>query len=288
MPLFQALINGLLIGGVYALFSAGFSLIFGVLGVINIAHGELLMIGAFITYWLFEIVGLDPFLSLPFSLAGLFVLGYLMQRLVIHRVSGEAEIMSYIMTFGLHLILTNLALLAWTADPRSITTAYSGANLKLAGLVIPTVKLITCLISLGLISGLYWWLARTDTGRAIRATAQDREMACLLGVRVESIYALTFGLGAGLTGLAGSLIASFRHVEPAMGLPYTVIAFCVVVLGGMGYLPGALLGGLILGVVGSMATFFLTAGWASAITFFILYLVLLLRPTGITGRGAVQ
>jgi len=288
MPLFQALINGLLIGGVYALFSAGFSLIFGVQGVINIAHGELLMIGAFITYWLFEIVGLDPFLSLPFSLAGLFVLGYLMQRLVIHRVSGEAEIMSYIMTFGLHLILTNLALLAWTADPRSITTAYSGANLKLAGLVIPTVKLITCLISLGLISGLYWWLARTDTGRAIRATAQDREMACLLGVRVESIYALTFGLGAGLTGLAGSLIASFRHVEPAMGLPYTVIAFCVVVLGGMGYLPGALLGGLILGVVGSMATFFLTAGWASAITFFILYLVLLLRPTGITGRGAVQ
>lgn len=288
MLICQALLNGLLMGGVYAAFSAGFSLIFGVMGVINIAHGDLIMLGAFVTYFLFSLLGLDPFLTLPFSFAALFLLGYAVQRLVLGRLAGSPPIMSYILTFGLHLVLTNLALLAWTADPRTITTSYGGSSLHLAGLRLPVAQGLTFLACLALVFGLHFLLGRTRLGRAVRATAQDRQMARLLGIPVGRIHALTFGLGAGISALAGSLVAGFRPVEVGMGLPYTITAFCVVVLGGMGYLPGALVGGLILGVVGSLSTALFTPGWSLAITFFLLYLMLLWRPRGITGRGALE
>lgn len=288
IPLLQALVNGLLLGGVYAAFSAGFSLIFGVMGVVNIANGEMVMLGAFITYFLFAILKLDPLLTLPFSLLGLFILGYGLQRLVINRVIGAPPIMSYIMTFGIHLTLANLALLAWSADPRIITTTYSGANLAVGGLTIPVIQLVTFILAFVIIAGLYVLLYRTKIGRAIQATAQDREMARLMGISVHQVYAVTFGIGSAITGLSGSLIASFRHVETGMGLPYTIIAFCVVVLGGMGYIPGALIGGLILGIVGSLSTYLFTAGWSITITFFLLYVILLLRPQGILGRGIVE
>lgn len=288
LPFVQALVNGLLLGGIYAAFSAGFSLIFGVMGVVNIANGEMVMLGAFTSYWLFEIVKIDPFLSLPFSLLGLFALGYLLQRFIISRVIGAPPIMSYIITFGIHLTLSNLALLAWSADPRVITTHYSGANTTILGITIPFVQLATFGLALLIIAGLYLLLYRTQLGRAIQATSQDRETARLMGISVNKIYALTFGIGAALTGVSGSLIAAIRHIEPSMGLPYTIIAFCVVVLGGMGYIPGALIGGLILGVINSLATYFFTAGWATAMTFFLLYLILLFRPQGIIGKGIVE
>lgn len=288
MLFWQALLNGILLGGVYALYSAGFSLIFGVMGVVNIAHGELVMLGAFITYWMFAILHLNPFLTLPFSLFGLFILGYWLQKLAINKVVGSPSIMSYILTFGLHLVIANLALLAWTADPRDIVTPFSGASLTIFGLVIPYIKLIGFGLSLAVIGALYWLLHHSRPGRAIQATAQDLSMARLTGVDVRRIFALTFGLGAAIAGLAGSLVAMSGQVQPDMGMSYTIIAFCVVVLGGMGYMPGALIGGLILGVVGSVSSVLLTSGWASAITFFMLYLMLVLRPSGITGRGIVE
>jgi branched-chain amino acid transport system permease protein len=284
----QALMNGLLLGGIYAAFSAGFSLIFGVMGVVNIANGEMVMLGAFTSYWLFEILRIDPLLSLPFSLLGLFILGYLLQRFIISRVVGAPPIMSYIITFGIHLTLSNLALLAWSADPRVITTLHSGANTTIGGIIIPFMQLATFGLALVIITGLYILLYHTRLGRAIQATAQDRETARLMGISVHKIYALTFGIGAAITGVSGSLIAAIRHIEPAMGLPYTIIAFCVVVLGGMGYIPGALIGGLILGIINSLATYFFTAGWSTAITFFLLYIILLLRPQGIMGKGLVE
>ncbi len=284
----QALLNGILLGGIYALYSAGFSLIFGVMGVVNIAHGELVMLGAFTTYWMFAILKLNPFLTLPFSLVGLFILGYCLQRLVINRVVGSPSIMSYILTFGLHLVIANLALLAWTADPRDIVTPFSGSSFTFLGLIVPYIKLISFGLSLAVISALYWLLHHSRMGRAIQATAQDLSMARLTGVDVCRIFALTFGLGAAIAGLAGSLVAMNTQVQPDMGLSYTIIAFCVVVLGGMGYMPGALIGGLILGVVGSVTSVLLTAGWATAITFFLLYLMLVLRPSGIVGKGIVE
>ena len=284
----QSLVNGLLLGGIYAACSAGFSLAFGVMGVVNLSHGDFVMLGAFITYWLFILVGMDPFLTLPFTLLILFFLGFFLQRLTINRLVGSPPIMSYLLTFGLHLVLSNLALRAWTADFRTVQTPYSGLTMNFAGLVIPYSRLATFIMAMVVILGLYFLLYRTETGRAIRATAQDREIAQLMGVKIFKIYTLTFALAAAITGLAGSLISFTFVIHPQMGLPFTITAFCVVVLGGMGYVPGTLWGGIILGLVESLATTYLTAGISVAITFFLLLIMLIARPQGILGKGIVE
>jgi branched-chain amino acid transport system permease protein len=285
---FQSLVNGLLLGGIYAACSAGFSLAFGVMGVVNLSHGDFVMLGAFLTYWLFNLLGIDPFLTLPFTLGILYGLGYLLQRLAINRLVGAPPIMSYLLTFGLHLALSNMALRAWTADYRTVNTAYSGLTWNLGGIILPVSRLTTFLAAMGIILGLYYLLYRTEIGRAIRATSQDREMARLSGVKIFKVYTFTFALAAAITGLAGSLVSTTFVIYPQMGLPFTIIAFCVVVLGGMGYVPGTLLGGLILGVVESMAITYLTAGISLALTFFLLLLMLILRPGGILGKGITE
>ncbi len=285
--LLQAIINGLLLGGVYAAYSAGFSLIFGVMGVVNLAHGELIMLGAYTTYWLFDLFQLDPYLTLPFSMAFLFLFGYLIQRFIINRVIEQPHIMSYILTFGIHLIVANVALKLWTHDFRTITTSYSGMNAAIWGLNIPYARLLTFALALLIIGFLWFFMNKTETGRAIRATAMDKEVARLMGVNIRQIYAVTFGIGAAITGLAGSAIAPFVIIYPEMGLEYTIIAFCVVVLGGMGYMPGALWGGFILGVAQSLSATYLSAGISVAITFVILFFMLAVRPTGIVGKGLV-
>jgi branched-chain amino acid transport system permease protein len=281
----QAVINGLLLGGVYAAYSAGFSLIFGVMGVVNLAHGELIMLGAFSSYWLFVYFNMDPYLSTPFAMVFLFVFGYLLQKYIINRVIEQPHIMSYILTFGIHLMVANLALKFWTHDFRSVTTTYSGMNAAFWGLNVPLSRLITFCLALLIIAALWFFLARTETGRAIRATSMDKEVARLMGVNIREIYAITFGIGAAITGLAGASISPFVIIFPEMGLGYTIIAFCVVVLGGMGYMPGALWGGLILGVAQSLTATYLSAGISVAITFLILFFMLIFRPTGIVGKG---
>ena len=285
---FQSLVNGLLLGGIYAACSAGFSLAFGVMGVVNLSHGDFVMLGAFITYWLFVLLGMDPFLTLPFTLVILYGLGYLLQRLAINRLVGAPPIMSYLLTFGFHLVIANMALRAWTADYRSVNPSYSGLTWNWSGIVLPVSRLATFFVAMGVILGLYYLLYRTEIGRAIRATAQDREMARLTGVRIFKIYTFTFALAASITGLAGSLISNTFVIYPQMGLPFTITAFCVVVLGGMGYIPGTLLGGVVLGIVESMATTYLTAGISLTLTFFLLLLMLILRPGGILGKGAIE
>jgi len=284
----QALINGLLLGGIYASCSAGFSLAFGVMGVVNLSHGDFVMLGAFLTYWLFVLFGLNPFLALLPTLGFLFFLGFFIQRLAINRLVGAPPIMSYLLTFGLHLVLSNLALRIWTADYRALKTSYTGLTLNLGGLVFPYSRLATFALAMIMILGLYVLLYRMETGRAIRAVAQDREMARLMGVNILRIYALTFALAAGITGLAGGLISHTYVIYPQMGLQFTITAFCVVVLGGMGYIPGTLWGGIILGVLESLTTTYLTAGLSMALTFFLLLMMLILRPRGIFGKGVVE
>lgn len=283
----QAVINGLLLGGVYAVYSAGFSLIFGVMGVVNLAHGELIMLGAFTSYWMFQILHMDPYISAPFSAVILFGFGYVIQRYIINRVIELPHIMSYILTFGIHLILANVAIKLWTHDFRSITTSYSGANWAVLGLNIPYARMVTFFLALIVIAFLWYFMNRTETGRAIRATAMDKEVARLMGVNIRHIYAITFGIGAAVTGLAGASISPFVIIFPEMGLEYTIVAFCVVVLGGMGYLPGALWGGFILGVLQSLAATYLSAGISVATTFLVLFFMLVFRPTGIVGKGMV-
>jgi branched-chain amino acid transport system permease protein len=284
----QALINGILLGGIYAACAAGFSLAFGVMRVVNLSHGDFVMLGAFTTYWLFVLAGIDPFLTLPISLVTLYFLGFLLQRIAINRLMGMPPILSYLLTFGLHLVLSNSALRVWTADYRSMKTTYTGLNLNLGGVVFPVSRMATFLLALVLIAGLHLLLYRTEIGRAVRATAQDREMARLVGVKIYRIYTFTFALAAAITGLAGSLISNTFIIYPQMGLPFTITAFCVVVLGGMGYVPGTLWGGLILGVMESLTTTYLTAGLSLALTFFLLLIMLILRPQGIFGKGMVE
>jgi branched-chain amino acid transport system permease protein len=196
--------------------------------------------------------------------------------------------MSYLLTFGLHLVLSNMALRAWTADYRTVHTSYSGLTLNFLGLVLPVSRVATFIMAMGVILGLYFLIYRTEMGRAIRATAQDRDMARLMGVRIFRVYAFTFALATAVTGLAGSLISNTFVVHPQMGLPFTITAFCVVVLGGMGYVPGTLWGGMILGIVESVAITYLSAGISLALTFFLLLFMLILRPGGIFGKGIVE
>lgn len=285
--LLQALINGILLGGVYAAYSAGFSLIFGVMGVVNLAHGELIMLGAFTSYWMFVFFHMDPYFSLPFAMVFLFVIGYTLQKYIINRVIERPHIMSYILTFGIHLMVSNIALKLWSHDFRSITTSYSGANAAFWGLNVPYSRFITFSLALIIIAALWFFLTKTETGRAIRATSMDKEVARLMGVNTREIYAVTFGVGAAITGLAGASLSPFVIIFPEMGLSYTIIAFCVVVLGGMGYIPGALWGGIILGLAQSLAATYLSAGISVAITFLILFFMLIFRPAGIVGKGQV-
>jgi len=284
----QSLINGILLGGIYAAYSAGFSLIFGVMGVVNIFHGEMVMLGAFLTYWIFTLLHVDPFLTLPLSVVSLFAFGYLIQRVLINRVVDARPMISYILTFGVHLIIAYTALWVFTADFRTVTTSYSGLNADLGGIIIPYARLATFCLALVVVTGLYILLYRSEVGRAIQATAQDKEVARLMGVKVHRIYAVTFGIGAAITGVAGSLIATYFIIFPQMGLPYTIVAFCVVVLGGMGYIPGALWGGLILGTVQSLTATYLNAGISGAFTFILLFIMLVVRPAGIAGKGIIE
>ena len=284
----QSLINGILLGGIFASYSAGFSLIFGVMGVINLFHGEMVMLGAFLTYWLFTLFHIDPFLTLPLSFCSLFALGYLVQRYVIQRVVEAPPMISYILTFGIHLIIAYSALWVWTADFRTVTTSYSGLNASVGGVIIPYARLATFTLALIVVAGLYLLLKKTEAGRAIQAAAQDKEMARLMGVNITRTYAITFGVGAAVTGVAGSLISTYFIIFPQMGLSYTIIAFCVVVLGGLGYIPGAFWGGLILGIVQSLTATYLNAGLSGALTFILLFIILVIRPAGIAGKGMVE
>lgn len=289
MTLFiQALITGLLNGGVYAAYSSGFSLIFGVMNIVNIFHGELIMVGAFTTYWLYTLYNIDPFLTLPLSVLSAGATGYIVQRYIINRVVEAPPMISYLCTFGIHLILANLALLFWSADFRTVTTSYSGVGFSLGQLTIPIARLITFFIAVCTTFGLYLFLEKARYGKAIRAASQDKQMARLVGIDIRKVYALTFALGAAVTGLAGGLISTHFVIYPQMGLPYTIIAFCVVVLGGMGYIPGALVGGLCIGVVQSLTATYLTSGLSIAITFILLFIILVLKPRGIMGKGIVE
>lgn len=284
----QTLINGILQGGVYAAAAVGLSLVFGVSGILNAAHGELVMLGAFATYWLVSAGRVDPFLTLPISFALLFALGYLLQYFVLNRTLGSPLLLSLLVTFGLSLILVNTALRLWSADYRMTRIAYFEHSLILGPFIVPLSRLAACVVGAGMVIGLTWLLQRTHLGRMIRATAQDWEMARLLGVNHRMIYAVTFALGAGIAGVAGSLIAFYAPVEPYMGLTYTLFAFSVVVLGGLGYIPGVVWGGLALGIAQALTETYLEAGLSLLVAFFLLYLILRFMPAGIMGKGRLE
>jgi branched-chain amino acid transport system permease protein len=284
----QTLINGILQGGVYAAAAVGLSLIFGVSGILNAAHGELIMLGAFATYWLVTLYHVDALLTLPISFVLLGALGYALQYFVLNRTLGRPLLLSLLVTFGISLILVNVALRLWSADHRMLRIPYFEHSLLVGPFVIPLSRVVACLVGVGMVAGLSWLLASTRLGRMIRATAQDWEMARLVGVNPRRVYAVTFGLGAGVSGVAGSLVAFYTPVEPNMGLTYTLFAFAVVVLGGLGYTAGVVWGGLALGVAQALTETYLEAGLSLLVAFVLLYLVLRFMPAGIIGKGRLE
>jgi branched-chain amino acid transport system permease protein len=282
--LLQILVNGVLMGGLYALMAIGMSLIWGVMDIINIAHGSFIMLGAFTTYWLFSFFGMDPFVSLVFSMALLFVLGYGAQKYLINYVIRASAFITLILAFGIEIFINNAALVSWTADVRKVQVAYGASNFSFGNWVtIPTIRLLAFLLVIVISVVFFYVLNRTNLGRSIRATSQDLDAARLVGVDVARTYAITFGLGVGAAGAAGTLWSVLFPISPMMGGELTLKSFVVVIIGGLGSMLGPIIGGLALGIAEAFGTNWFGSTYANLISFTILVLVLIIRPKGILG-----
>lgn len=284
MLLVQILINGILLGGLYACMAIGFSLIWGVMNIINLAHGSMIVLGAYITYLITTHTGIDPFLTLPAAGAVLFLLGYALQKHLINRVVQASIFMTLILTFGLDMVMINVNLALFTADVRSITPSYANLAFQMGTIRVPYTRLGVFVLALALTGALYVFLKRTKVGRAIQATSQDVRAARIVGIDTERIYAITFGVGACMAGLAGSLVAVIYTFSPVVGDSFTMKSFVIVVLGGLGSIPGAIFAGVFLGVAENLVSGLLDPGYTDAVSFALLVLVLVLRRKGFLGR----
>jgi branched-chain amino acid transport system permease protein len=280
----QVLVNGLVLGGLYACIAVGFSLVWGVLNIINILHGTFVVIGSYAAYFAYLKLGIHPFLSIPIAAAILFVLAYLFQSGVINKVVAAPVLTTLTLTFGLDLFLNNLLIIAFKADYRMVTLKNPLGVLDLAGTTIPVDKLAAMVLALLLTGLLFWVLDASRTGRAIVAVRMDREAAALMGVKARKIYALTFAIGAVMAGAAGSLISLVYPISPLNSFMFLGKAFIICVLGGLGSVSGAMVGGLALGVLESFGALAFGPEHAVTLSFIILILFLLFRPTGIMGK----
>jgi len=282
---FQSLISGILVGGVYALIGIGLTIIFGVMRVINFAHGDLLMLGMYLTWYVFESLGLDPYASLVITMPLLFLWGALLQKVVINRVLNALPQNQILLTIGLGLIMSNAVMLLFTSDYKILTTSYSSSSFTVAGISISLPLLYSFLVTAAITAVLFWFLQTTDTGQAIRATAQDRDAAQLMGINVKRMSVLAFGLGTALAGTAGALLAPSYYIFPQVGGPFTLKAFVVVVLGGMGSVVGATLGGVLIGVTESLSAVYVASGLKELVVYVLFLLILLFRPAGLLGKS---
>ena len=280
----QILANGLILGGLYACIASGFSLVWGVLNVINILHGSFIVLGGYLAFYAYVQLGIHPFVSILIAAPLFFALGYALQHTLINRMIAAPVLLTLTLTFGLDLMLSNAMLAAFTADFRKLILEPPLGLLRLGTVVMPVDRLIAMLLALGLTGLLYLVLSRSRIGRAIVAVRMDREAAALMGVNVKSIYAITFGLGAMMAGAAGPLLAMIFPISPLTGPVYLGKAFVICVLGGLGSVPGAMIGGLALGVVESFGSLMVGPELGTTLSFVLLIAVLLVRPEGLLGR----
>jgi branched-chain amino acid transport system permease protein len=282
----QAVINGVMLGGFYAVMVLGFSIIWGVMGVINLAHGEFVMAGAYLSWYLHRQHGWEPFFTILVVAAVMFVVGYLLQRILINRIIERPYLISLLVTFGLSIIMANTFKLIFTATPRTVDTIFSGFWRAGGSVTIPITRslvLVAALLMMGLI---YLFLHRTRLGKSIRAAAQNREAARIVGIEISAVYALTFAIAIALTGAAGTLISPIQAIHPFMGAALTLKAFAITAMAGLGSIPGALMGGLLLGLIEVfIATFVPGVGTNLGIvsSYVILVIVLVTRPQGLFG-----
>jgi branched-chain amino acid transport system permease protein len=287
VTILDALIAGLLLGGIYAVIAVGLSLQYGVARVLNIAHGEFIMLGAFITWSLYTIFKINPLLSLAISGPLIFIIGFILYHILFARLRTSSaspaafEGNSMLACFGLLFIIQNVAILIWGADAKGYS--YFAVPIHFGGAIFAANRLITLGFALVICVVFYLFLARTRLGKAIRAAAQDPVTAGLMGVNINQVLAVCFGFGALMAGIGGTLISMSYQIQPTMGLEYTMIALIVIVLGGLGSIPGSFIGGLLLGLVGSIVTY-TEPGLSLVAYYFIFMLLLLVKPTGILGK----
>ena len=290
MQLLQVLISGIMLGGIYALVSMGLTMIFGVVRIINFAHGEFLMVAMFIVYWLATLFHIDPYVSIIITVPVMFLFGALIQRILIQPILNAPATVKIFSTLGLGFMLTNLALMFFKGDYRTIKTSYGTSVINIGELSVSVPRLVAFCAAL-LVALIMWrFLSSTDLGKQIRAVSQNRVAALLMGINVKRIFVVAFGIGSGLVGLSASLLMPMYYVYPTLGIQFSLICFVVVVLGGLGNMFGAFLGGLIIGLIESIAGAYIDPGLKDVIYFAVFILILVLKPSGLfsMGRGSEE
>ena len=285
---FQTLIDGIMVGGVYSTIAVGLSLAFGVMRIVNWAHGEFLMVSMYIAFLSVINFGIDPYLSIFITGPIMFAVGYCLQRFVFNRMLDKDEsrepLSILLFTSGLGIFLSNMATVIFSSNILAVQTRYTSKTIEMGSMIVSVPRLISFAIALACTIILYIVIQRTEFGRALRATAQNRHVASLMGINHKSIYSLAFGIGLGLVGVSGSLLVPNSAVSPTVGSAFGTKCFIIVVLGGKGSVPGALLGGLIVGLIEKFGGILWTDAYASLLVFVLFILILLFRPSGILGR----
>jgi len=281
----QSLIDGLLMGGVYSLVAIGLTLIFGVMRVVNFAHGTLMMLGMYTTYWSFSLLHIDPYLSILITIPVLFLIGAMFQKFLITPIIDAPEHNQLLLTLGVSLFLENLVVFLWSPNYRVTRTSYEFAYLYLGDISISLMRVLAFATSMIVAAIVYFLLTKTDLGKAIRAASEEPRGALLMGINVRRIYWITFGIGSACAGVAGSATAPFFPVYPTVGGLFVITAFLVVVLGGMGSVLGAFVGGLIIGVADGVGSMIFPGAMKSIISFVLFILILLFKPTGLFGSS---
>jgi branched-chain amino acid transport system permease protein len=280
----QFIVNGLLQGGFYACIGVPFSLVFGITRIINLAHGTQVILGAYVTYAVSNALQVDPLLTLPVSMVCLFMVGYLIQKYIINLVVRGGLVITSLMTFGLNLILINIALLIWRADFRGTNPWYMSNSFEVGGVTVPYVRLGILVAAVALTIALELFFRRTELGNSIRATALNSKAAQLMGVDIGKTYCLTFAIASGLGGAMGTLFILSKSVSPFMGGNFLVIFFSVAILGGLGSIPGALLAGLVLGIAESLSAMIFGVQYQKILLNLICILILIFLPNGLMGK----
>jgi branched-chain amino acid transport system permease protein len=286
MAVGQVLVNWLLLGSLYAAVALGFSLVWGIMNIVNLAHGAFIIVGAYTAFWIYTQLHIDPYLGIPLTMAVLFGIGWIVQYVAINRVIRAPLLVTFLLTFGLNLLIADLVQQFFSSDLRSINTAYAGNGIDIGSTHIAFDRLIAAVIAVLLTAALNYFLTRTRTGNAILATGMDRDAARLMGISIRNTYALTFAIGAALAGAAGAMLSELYPFDPSGGGTFTLRAFVIVVLGGLGTPWGVLAGGLVFGLAETVVPLIpgVGPGYDDAIAFAVLVAVLIFRPNGLLGK----
>jgi len=282
----QGVVNGILFGGIYSLMAVGLTLIFGVMRVVNFAHGDMMVWGMYLAWLLATRLGIDPYAGFAVCAAALFLLGFGTQRLLVDRIVDARHEMQILLMLGVALVLENAALVIWGPDPVRVRSPLRAATVWIGPIFLDVARLVTFGVAILLTAALYLFLTRTDLGRSMRAAADNSYGALVIGTDVRRVYAVAFGIGAACVGAAGALVSPILPFSPSGGLPASVAAFNIVIIGGMGSLPGAFAGGLLVSVAESLGAVFLAPSLKELVSFSLLVVILLVRPAGLFGKSA--